>query len=104
MVGYFEYFPILFIDSIWEARNITIFKNVWVPPNLTIAFLMKKMQEQKLISVPVKIRLIIAPIINKDTPWDYFDGASQGVPPLGGSREVIHFTVEKKLSIKYALG
>ena len=33
----YEYFPILFVYSIWGARNRTIFKNMWVSPDLTIA-------------------------------------------------------------------
>ena len=47
-----------------------------------MALLMNKIQEQKLSSVPVKRRLITTPNINKDIPWEFFDGAIQGMPPL----------------------
>ena len=66
--------------------------------------LMNEIQEHKLISVPVKRRLITTPNINKDMPWAFFDGASQGIPPLGGVGAVIFISVEKKLHIKYAIG
>ena len=37
-------------------------------------------------------------------PWDFFDGASQGDPPLGGAGAVIFFSATKKKKIKYAMG
>ena len=104
VVGLYEAFPVLFVYSIWEARNITILKNVWVSPDLTIALLMNKIQDHKLILVPVKRRLITTPNINKDIPWEFFDGESKGMPPFGGAGEVIYISVEKKLRIKYTIG
>ena len=41
-VGPFEAFPILFVYSIWEARNKTIFNNTWIPPDIVISLLMRK--------------------------------------------------------------
>ena len=37
-------------------------------------------------------------------PWDFFDGASQGDPPLGGAGAVIFFSSTKKKKIKYTIG
>ena len=42
-VGPFEAFPILFVYSIWEARNKTIFNNTWIPPDIVISLLMNKL-------------------------------------------------------------
>ena len=46
-VGPFEAFPILFVYSIWEAKNKTIFNNTWMPPDIGISLLMSKIQEHK---------------------------------------------------------
>ena len=35
-VDQFEAFPILYVYSIWEARNKSIFNNTWVPPDIFI--------------------------------------------------------------------
>ena len=37
-------------------------------------------------------------------PWAFFDGASQGDPPLGGAGAVIFFTSNRKKMIEYAMG
>ena len=37
-------------------------------------------------------------------PWAFFDGASQGDPPLGGDGAVIFFSTTEKKKIKYAMG
>ena len=66
--------------------------------------LMNKIQEHKLSSIPVKRRLITTPNINKDIPWEFFDGSIQGMPPLGGAGAIIFIFAEKKLRIKYAIG
>ena len=44
------------------------------------------------------------PKINKEMPWAFFDGASQGEPPLGGAGAVIFFPSTRKKKIKYAIG
>ena len=43
-------------------------------------------------------------MINSETPWAYFDGASQCEPPLGGAGVVIHISSKRKLLVKYAMG
>ena len=49
-----------------------------------------------------KIRFLVPPEINKAIPWAFFDGASQGDPPLGGSGGVLYFSDKHKLQAKYA--
>ena len=91
-VGSYEAFPVLFVYSVWEASNRTIFNNAWEPPDLTIVMLMNKIQEHKINTVTTKKRIIRAPVINSDTPWAFFDGASKGEPRLGGVGVVIHIS------------
>ena len=42
--------------------------------------------------------------INKEMSCAFFDGASQGEPPLGGAGAVIFFPSTKKMKIKFATG
>ena len=49
-------------------------------------------------------RVLVPPEINKGIPWDFFDGASQGDPPLGGSREVLYLPGLHKIQAKFAPG
>ena len=51
-----------------------------------------------------KVRALVPPEINKGIPWAYFDGASQGDPPLGGSRGVLYLSGFHKIQTKFALG
>ena len=44
------------------------------------------------------------PEINKEMTWAFFDGSSQGDPPLGGAGAVIFFPSTKKMKIKFAIG
>jgi ribonuclease HI len=43
-------------------------------------------------------------IIDTHTPWAFFDGASQGVPPRGGARGGIFLTQNHTLSFKASTG
>jgi hypothetical protein len=43
-------------------------------------------------------------IIDTHTPWAFFDGASQGVPPRGGARGGILLTQNHTLSFKASTG
>ena len=65
---------------------------------------MEKIQEHKLNPASGKRRTIIAPVINMDIPRAFFNGGSQGEPPLGGVGAVIQLSTKTKLCIKYALG
>ena len=95
-VDQFEAFPILYVYSIWEARNKAIFNNTWVTPDTVIPLIFNKIHEHKKDSTRNKTRIIREPEINKEMPWDFFDGASQGDPPLGGAGAVIFFSATKK--------
>ena len=104
-VGPLEAFPILFVYSIWEARNKTIFNNTWIPPDIAISLLMRKIQEHKRDIAKNKIRIIrMRAEINKEIPWAFFNGASQWEPHLGGAGDVIFFPSTKKMKMKFATG
>ena len=75
-VGPFEAFPILFVYSIWVAKNKAIFNNTWIPPNIVISLLMSKIQEHKRDQVIFRTRIIRDPVINREMPWAFFDGES----------------------------
>ena len=64
----------------------------------------QRVQEHKRDVAITKTRIIKDPEINREIPWAFFDGSSQGEPPLGGARAVIHFTTKRKILLKYAMG
>ena len=42
--------------------------------------------------------------IETNTPWAFFDGASQGDPPLGGAGGILFLDVSTKTEITFAPG
>ena len=94
----------LFIFTIWEARNKAIFKNIWTPINISSALLVQKVQEHRTAPKIGKHRKIIALVINKSTAWPFFDGASQGDLAIGGAGGVICITDSKKITYKLGMG
>ena len=88
----FSAFPVLYVFTIWEARNRAIFKNTWTPINITSALLLQKFQEHRTIPKAGKCRAAIAPVIDRSTPWAFFDGASQGEPAISGASGVIYIS------------
>ena len=73
----YEAFLILFIFSIWEARNRDIFNNSWTPHDITISLLISKVQETKRDVATTKTIIVKSPEINREIPWAFFDGAAQ---------------------------
>jgi len=43
-------------------------------------------------------------MINKNLPWVYFDGASQGTPPKGGVRIILYLSQNHSIKFKYGIG
>lgn len=62
-----------------------IFHEKEIPKELTSALIFQWKNEHKCPPKVQKIRRIKPPVINYDMPWDFFDGASQGSPPLAGA-------------------
>ena len=94
----------LFIFTICEAINRAIFKNIWTPINISSALLLQKVQEHRIAPKIGKHRTATAPVIDKSTPWAFFDGASQGDPAIGGAGGVICLSDSKKITFKVGMG
>jgi hypothetical protein len=45
-------------------------------------------------------KTLVEVVINKYFPWDFFDGASQGTPPGGGARGILHLSQSHSVSFK----
>ena len=100
----FAAFLVLFVYTIWEARNRAIFKNLWTPSNITSALLVQKAQEHRSSPKLGKPRFVTTPGFDKSYPWAFFDGVSQGDPPIGGAGGVIFLNDTNKISFKLGLG
>jgi ribonuclease HI len=46
----------------------------------------------------------IEEVINKDIPWAYFDGASQGHPPKGGFGGILYLSTNHSIAFKARIG
>ena len=75
-----------------------------IPPEVTSALVIQWVREHRSQEKKPKIRMLVPPEINKDIPWAYFDGASQGDPLLGGSRGVIYLSDNHKIQAMFDLG
>ena len=99
----FSVFPVLYVFTIWEARNRAIFKNTWTPIDISSALLLQKVQEHRKAHKEGKTRAIITPVIDRSIPWDFFDGASQGDLAIGRAGGVIFILETNKTSFKLGL-
>ena len=100
----FVAFHVLFVYTIWEARNRENFKNIWTPIDVTSALLVQKVEEHKSSQKNGKTRHVKTPQIDQSYPWDFFDGASQGYPPIGGAGGYIYLDETNKIYFKLGLG
>ena len=81
-----------------------IFNNKMIPPKVTTALVVQWTRKHKSKEKKTKERIQVPPEINKTVPWAFFDGASQGDPPLGGSGGVLYFSDKHKMQAKFAPG
>jgi ribonuclease HI len=51
-----------------------------------------------------KIRVTGPPKINKDLPWDFFDGVAQHTPTIGGARGILHISENHHIAFSAGLG
>ena len=65
---------------------------------------MQKLNEHRAFPNPKSIRNIKALGIDKKKPWGFFDGASQGGPPLGGVGGILYLNEDTIFEIKFAPG
>ena len=83
---------------------MTIFNNRLIPHEMMTTLVVQWTREHKSKEKDPKARKLVPLDINKAIPWDFFDGASQGEPPLGGSRGVLYFSEKFKVQVRYAPG
>ena len=103
-VGQFEALPALFVFTIWEKRNKSIFKDTLPSPELIVNILLQKVMElQKEIKQKPK-RVLKPPSLDKNIPWGFFDESSQGEPLLGGAGGVLYMNESTKTKITFAPG
>ena len=99
-----EAFLALFVFTIWETRNRAIFKNIWTSSEITVNVLLQKIMEHQTTPKQKPRRVLKPPNIDKNTPWAFFDGASQGEPPLGGVGAILFMNESTKTNITFAPG
>ena len=63
--------------------------------------LVQKAREYKSSSKKGKKRTVKPPELDKSCPWDFFDGASQGDPPIGGAGGIIYLDETNKSPLSW---
>ena len=71
-----------------------------IPPDVTAA----RTREHRSQVKDSKVRELVPPEINKGIPWAFFDGESQGDPPMGGSGAVLYLPNNQKIQAKFEPG
>ena len=97
LVRHLDAFPSSCLYGIWWACNTAIFQNHHIPQECMTALVAQWTKEHRAKEKKLKPRILIPPVTNKATQWAYFDGASQGEPPFGGSEGVLYLTENHKL-------
>ena len=100
----YEAMPALFVFTIWLVRNKAIFKDTLPSFDLTVNLLLQKVMEHHKEIKPKPKRVLKPPRLDKNTPWAFFDGASQGEPLLGGVGGILHMNEMSKAEILFAPG
>ena len=89
---------------IWLARNKSYFENLILSSfqvaSLSMGLLSTFPQDQSV----VRIRVVVAEVIDKSYPWGYFDGSTVGEPKLCGVGGLIFITDEHFFTFKAGLG
>ena len=83
---------------------MAIFNNKLIPPKVISALVIHWAREYKVQEKEPKVKVLVPPEINKGIPWAYFDGGSQGDPPLGGSGGVLYLSRFHKIQAKFSPG
>jgi hypothetical protein len=91
--------PCFIFYFIWWVRNLNIFHNKGLPTEVLVdlichlAIFFKKDLGKKKQCIPTM------PMLVEETPWGFFDGASQGHPPICGVGVVLYITYEHRYEI-----
>jgi hypothetical protein len=99
-----EALPCFFMFFIWWKRNVIIFQDRFIPPNVVVGLDYKlDIQFRK---EPKKIKRCITKMLDliEGTPWGFFDGEIQGHHPQCGVRVILYISVEHHFEVRYMLG
>jgi hypothetical protein len=75
-------YPCNLVYGIWWASNSSIFQNADIPPEISAGLIVKLTQEYKMEPKLKNPRAPVMPQLDSNIPWAFFDGASQGDPPV----------------------
>ena len=64
--------------------------------------LLQKIMEHETTPKQKPRRVFKPPNIDKNTPWDFFDGENQEEPPLGGAIGILFLNETKKKKITFS--
>ena len=83
---------------------MSIFHEKSILEELNLALIVQWTKEHKFQPKVPKLRIIHPPVINRDIPWEFFDGATQGSLALSSVGAALHLNQEKKFLIIFLPG
>jgi hypothetical protein len=90
--------PSIPITNLWWAHNTSIFKDKYIPPEITTNITLNLAEEFK----EKNPCILVMPSINYEVPWGYFDVMCQGHPPSCGVGAVLYINNNNYIYIRYA--
>ena len=94
--------PTLFVFTIWDVRNKSIFKDTLPSSDLTVNLLLQKVMEHRKEIKPKPKRVLKPPRMDKNIPWAFFDGESQGEALVGGEGGILYMNEMSKTEIFFS--
>jgi hypothetical protein len=103
-VACFDSFPCHFVYYIWWDRNHIVFQDKQIHSGSGGILIEKLTNEYKCDPKQQKVRVLLMPLLDYETPWGFFDGASQGHPPRCGFRVLLFMNSRHFFYIRYVPG
>lgn len=92
------------VQNLWWARNSFVFKNEFIPPEVTANLIGKLAKEYMVETKNKNPRLLSMPALDFQMSWEFFNEASQGHPPLCRVGVILHVSHNHYIHIQYAPG
>jgi ribonuclease HI len=96
--------PSIVVYFIWWVRNMFIFQNKSIPAEVVVELICQMMIFYKKEPDKRKRHNPIMPDLIGDTPWGFFDGASQGNPSVCGVDAVLFINANHHFEMHFSPG
>ena len=72
--------PVIVFWFIWKARNLCCFEDIQPKTHVVTSLCLGLLNSYPLDNRVMNMRLVVNELIDKASPWGYFDGSAAGMP------------------------